>query len=54
MKKFKIGDKVAVAGCPVYLIITEIDSNDNYHFKKDLDDDKEIVMTPLELARAYV
>jgi len=53
-KNFEIGDRVTIAGCPCYLIISSIDNQGNYHLKKDLSDDMSFVMTPSELNKAYV
>ena len=53
-KNFKIGDRVAIAGCPDYLIISSIDNQGNYHMKKDTDDTMAFVMTPSELNKAYI
>lgn len=53
-KKFKVGDRIAIAGCPYYLMISKIDNQGNYHMKKDTDDTMAFVMTPSELNKAYV
>lgn len=54
MKEFKKGDIVDIAGCPVHLIITGIDSQGNYHLKRTDDDFMSFVFTPSELNKAYV
>lgn len=54
MKEFKIGDHVAIGGCPIYLIITKIDKFGYYHLKTDLNNCWAYVMTPSELNKSYV